>query len=119
VWARENTSDVKAELESEDPWEVGDNMISFEEEGDREVATSVVRREPTATSIGTEQEAERHGDAPTPRKHATSMDAIGEREEKRTRSPRPSEASSALSPLALAQRGKPGGQRSGLMPAHL
>ena len=34
VWARENKSDVESELESEDPTEVGDDMIfSKEEEG--------------------------------------------------------------------------------------
>ena len=33
VRARENRSDVEVELESEDPTEMGDDVISFEEEG--------------------------------------------------------------------------------------
>ena len=32
--AGENRSDIEAKLESEDPSEVGDNVISFEVEGD-------------------------------------------------------------------------------------
>ena len=32
VWAGENRSDIKSELESEDPTEVGDDLIFFEEE---------------------------------------------------------------------------------------
>ena len=97
VRAGENKSDV----ESEDPTEVGDDVISIEEEGGREVMTSTVRREPTAASASGGREAERRGDVPTPRKRATSSDDVGEREVKRTWSPRPSEASSALSPPAL------------------
>ena len=61
----------------------------------------MVPREPTAVSAGGEREAERRGDVPTPRKRAVSTDAIDEREAKRTRSLRPSEASPALSPPAL------------------
>jgi len=33
VWARENRSDVKVELELEDPTEMGDDVISSEDEG--------------------------------------------------------------------------------------
>ena len=33
VWAGENRSDVKADLESEDPTEMGDDVISSEDEG--------------------------------------------------------------------------------------
>ena len=45
---RENRSDVESELESEDPIEVGDDMIFSEEENREVVATSVGRRDPTA-----------------------------------------------------------------------
>jgi len=34
VWARENRSDVKSEIESKDPIELGDDMIFSEEEED-------------------------------------------------------------------------------------
>ena len=61
--ARENRSDVESELESENPTEVGDDMIFSEEEESQEViATSAGCRDPTAVSAGGEQEAERHGD---------------------------------------------------------
>ena len=33
VWARESRSDVEAELESKDPTEMGDDVISSEDEG--------------------------------------------------------------------------------------
>ena len=93
--ARENMSDV----ESEDPTKVGNDMIFSEEEESQEViVTSVEPHDPMAMSAGGEQEAERHSDVPTPRKDATSSDAIGERQAKRTRLPCPSEASSALPP---------------------
>jgi len=39
VWAGENRSDVEVELESEDPTEMGDDVISSEEEGGWEVTT--------------------------------------------------------------------------------
>ena len=56
-------------------------MIFFEVEESREVvATSGERHDPVAMPAGGHQGAERHVDAPTLRKHATSMDAIGERE---------------------------------------
>ena len=99
VWARENRSDVELELESEDPTEVGDDVIFSEEEEGREVVvTSVGRRDPTTASAGGEQEVERCGDVPTSMKRAASADATGEREAKRTRSPRPLEASPTSSP---------------------
>ena len=102
VWAGENRSNIDIELESEDPMEIGDDVISSKEEGGREVvATSVERREPTAASAGGGREAERRSDVPAPRKRATSLDVIDEQEAKRTRSPRPSEASPALSPPIL------------------
>ena len=88
--AGENRSDVESELESEDTTEVGDDMIFFKEDESREViATSVEHRDPVAVFAGGEQEAERHDNVPVPRKRAASADAVGEREAKRTRSPRP------------------------------
>ena len=94
-------SDVESELESEDPTKVGDDMIFSEEEESREViATSAERRDPVAASAAGEQEAERRSDIPAPRKCATSTDIVGEREAKRTRSPRPLVASSISSPPA-------------------
>ena len=68
--------------------------------------TSVEHRDPTAASAGDGREAERRGDVPTPRKCAASLDAVGELEAKRTRSPRPSEVSPALSPPALGAAGQ-------------
>ena len=95
----ENRSDAESELELEDPLEMGDDMISFEDERGREViVTSVERREPMATSAGGEWEVDRRDDVPVRRKRAASLNAASEREAKRTRSPRPSEASPASSP---------------------
>ena len=97
--ARENRRDVELELKSKDPMEMGDDVISSEDERDWEViVTSVEHCEPAAMSTGGEREVESYGDIPVPRKHATSSDAIGEQEAKRTRSPRPSEASPTSSP---------------------
>ena len=96
--AGENKSDVESELESEDPTEVADMVFSEEEESLELVVTSVERRDPVAMSAGDEQEAERRAEVPMPRKRATSADAVSKREAKRTRSPRPSVASSVSSP---------------------
>ena len=57
---------------------------------------SAESRDPTATSVGEEQEATRRAEVPASRKRAASADAVGEREAKQMRSPRPLEASSAL-----------------------
>ena len=55
MWDRENRSDIESELESEDPIEVGDDVIfSKEEEGREVVATSVEHRDPTTVSAGNE-----------------------------------------------------------------
>ena len=51
-------------------------------------------------SAGGEQGAERRDDVPVPRKRAASADAVGEREAKRTRSPRPLVALLVSSPPA-------------------
>ena len=56
VRARENRSNIEIELESEDPMEMGDDMISFEEEGGWEVTTSVEHHEPTAAFAGSGRE---------------------------------------------------------------
>ena len=74
-------------------------MIFSEEEESREVAvTSVERRDPTAMSTGDEQEAMQRTVASAPRKRVASMESVGEREAKRTRSPRPLVAASVPSP---------------------
>ena len=118
VKAGENKSDVKSELESEDPTEVEDMIFSEEEESHEVIMTSVEHHDPTAMSAGSEQEPERRGVVPTLRKHAASVDAIGEQEAKQTWSPRPSEVSPAQSPPAPVRRSKLGSQRSGLAPMH-
>lgn len=67
--------------------------------------TSVVRHEPTAISASGGRDVERHDDIPALRKHVVSLDAVSEREAKRTRSLRPSEEwahSRASLGLALA-----------------
>ena len=79
MWAGENRSDIESELESEDPIEVGDDVIfSKEEEGREVVATSVEHRDPAAASAGGDREVERCGDILMPRKHVASSDAVGE-----------------------------------------
>jgi len=96
--AGENRSDIESELESEVPTEVDDMIFSKEEEGWEVVVTSTERHDPAATSAGNEQEAERRAMVPVLRKRAASVDATGEWEAKRTRSTRPSVASSVSSP---------------------
>ena len=67
--AGENRSDVEAELESEEPTEMGGDASSSENDGSRSVVVTLVERcEPTATSIGSGREAERRGDILAPRK---------------------------------------------------
>ena len=96
VRAGENKSNIEAEVELDDPTEMGDDVISSEdEEGWEVIATSVKHRELTATSAGGGREAKRHDIAPVPRKHATSSNAIGEQEAKWTLLPCPLEASLA------------------------
>ena len=93
---------MEAELESEEPTEMGGDVSTSEDEGHRSiVTTSVECREPTVASISGEREVERRGDVPMTRKRATSLDAIGEWGAKRMRSPRPSEVSPASSPPAV------------------
>ena len=98
--AGERRSDVESELASDDPTDL-DDMVFSDEESREVVVTSAVRRDPTAMSVGEEQEATRRAEVPTSRKHAASADVIGERAVKRMRSPRPSAALPApSSPMA-------------------
>ena len=80
-------------------------MVFSEKESQEVVVTSIERRDPTAMSAANEQEAERRAEVPVPRKRAASVDAVGEREAKRTRSSRSSEASLALSTPASSEAG--------------
>ena len=85
---------------------MGDDMFfSKEEESQEVVATSGERCDPAAIHAGGEQEAERRGDVPAPRKRATSADAVGEREAKRTRSLCPFELSPTSSPPIVGAMG--------------
>ena len=52
--AGERRSDVESELTSDDPTDLDDMVFSDEEESQEVVVTSVVRRDPTATSAGEE-----------------------------------------------------------------
>jgi len=126
VWAGENMSDVESEPESEDPIEVGNDVIFEVEEGREVVTTSAEHHEPMAVSVGGEREVERRGDVPVSRKRAMSSDTIGEQEAKRMRSPRPSEASPSSYPPTVGALGqaRPSEEwahtllSSGLVPAH-
>ena len=90
--ASENRSDVEAELESEEPTEMGGNASTSEDDGDRGIiATSVEHRAPAAASTSSGRDVERHGDVPRSRKRAVSLDVAVEREVKRARSLRPLE----------------------------
>ena len=91
--AGERLSDVESELASDDPMDLGGMVFSDEEESQEVVVTSVVRRGPTAAAVGEEQGAMRRVEVPALRKHAASVNTIGERAVKRMRSPRPSTAS--------------------------
>ena len=87
-----------------------DDMVFSEEEGSREVVvTSMERRDPAATSAGDEQEATWRAVVPTLRKHAARVDAVGEREAKRTWSPRPL-AVAAVPSLPMADAAKQAGR---------
>jgi hypothetical protein len=80
-------------------------IFSEEEEGQEVIMTLAECRDPTATSVGGEQEVERCGDVPVPRKCAAILDTIGEWEVKQTLSLRPLEASPASSPPAMGVAG--------------
>ena len=104
----ERKSDVESKLESEDPTDVDDMVFSKEEESREVVVTSAEHCDPTAMSAGDEQEVERHAVVPVLRKRAMSVDAVGEREAKRTRSPCPLVASPVLSPPTVDSTEKAG-----------
>ena len=102
-WVRggESRSDMEAELESEEPMEMGGNASASEDEGDRgAVMTSMEHHEPTTASVGDGCDTKMRYDVPKSRKHATSEDTAVEQEAKRARSLCPSEASLAPHPLA-------------------
>ena len=93
VCADENQSGVEAELESEEPTEMGGDASTSEDEGDQGiVTTSMERREPAAASINGGWNTKRRNDDPASRKHVASLDAAVELEAKQSRSPRPLEA---------------------------
>ena len=62
--------------------------------------TSGEHRDPTVASTTIGQEVERRDDVPMPRKHAASVNAVGEWEAKQMQSPHPSVASPVSSPPA-------------------
>ena len=117
--ARENRSDMEAELKSEEPMELcGD--ASSSEDGDRDIiVTSSEGRESAAMSASGERDVGRYGDVPPSKKRAASSNAASEQEVKRPWSPWPSEASPASPPLHQAWRGVLAGRRSMLVPLHL
>ena len=75
-WVRggESRSDVEAELESEEPTEMGGDMSTSEDDRDRGITvTSVECRAPVAASVGDGQNTERYGNVPASRKHARAQ----------------------------------------------
>jgi len=99
VQAGKNRSDVEAELESEEPTEMGCNMSNSDIDGDRGVVvTSVEHRAPTVASAGGGRDTERRNDVLASRKRTVSSDAAVEREVKQAWAPHPSEASLASPP---------------------
>jgi len=75
VWGGESQSDVEAELESEEPMEMGGDASTSKDEGDRGIiVTSVEHHEPTATSIGGGQDTEKRANVLESRKRAASED---------------------------------------------
>ena len=97
----ESRSDVEAELESEEPMEMGDDMSASKDEGDRGAAMTLVEcGEPMATPIDGGHGTEMRGDVPGSRKRNASGDATVEQVAKWAWSPCPSEAPSASQPPA-------------------
>ena len=77
---------MEAELESEEPTEMGGDASSSEDGGGRDIVmTSVEHREPTTASASGGQDTKRRGDVPMSRKGVASSDAAVEREAKRAR----------------------------------
>ena len=104
---------MEAELESEEPIEMGGDASASKDEGDRgAIVTLVEHYEPIAASISGERYTEARRDVPKSRKHAMSKDTNIEREAKRARSPRPLEASLTSRPPApsvVEHAGRSGG----------
>ena len=74
---------MEAELESEEPMEMGGDMSTSKDEGDRGIITiSVEHHAPMAMSVSSGQDTERRGDVPASRKHTASSGAAVEREAK-------------------------------------
>ena len=70
---------MEAELELEEPMEMGGDMSASEDEGDRgTVMTSVEHREPTAASVGGRHDMEIRGDVLESKKCATREDTVVE-----------------------------------------
>ena len=66
---------MEAELESEEPMEMGGDASTSKDEGDRGIiVTSVEHHEPTATSIGGGQDTEKRANVLESRKRAASED---------------------------------------------
>ena len=66
---------MEAELESEEPMEMGDDASASEDEGDSGVAvTSMEHREPMAASVGGGRDTETRGNVPESRKRTASED---------------------------------------------
>ena len=87
---------MEAELELEEPTEIGDDVSALVDKGDRgAIVTLVEHYEPIAASISGERYTEARRDVPKSRKHAMSEDTTIEREAKQAWSPRPLEASLA------------------------
>ena len=96
----ESRSDMEAELESEEPIEMGDDMSASEDEGDMSATvTSVEHHEPADASIISGRDMETCGTVPESRKHAMSEDTTLNREAKQEQSPGPSEVSLTSRPL--------------------
>ena len=70
---------MEAELESEEPMEMGGDASTSKDDGDRGIiVTSVERRAITAASAGGGRATKRHGDVLTSRKRVVSLDTAVE-----------------------------------------
>ena len=84
VRASENRSDMDADLELEEPIEMGGNTSTSKDDGDRGVIMTLVERcMPAADPIGGGQDTERRNDIPTSWKRAASSNTAVERDAKR------------------------------------
>ena len=75
----ESQSHVEAELELEEPTEMGDDTSVLEDEGvTGAIVTLVEHREPMAASVDGGHDVETCGDIPESRKHAASQETAFE-----------------------------------------